>query len=227
MSAMMETISGLSSPARAASEVGLLNQRLAGERTIPPEIAETVREIAEAVDQTTISRWETIDPRHALIVLHSAISAQRAIDDPDSSEARDQLRLALDSLGQALAAIAEREAVADDRSPKDLLNWLAATTEVPQNRIAALLGVSLRRLQRWLSANESSQPEGEELRRVRALARIVNQLRFVLTPAGTVDWFDWPRGDLEGQTPGQLLRDPARLPDLVAIAGSMRASYAG
>jgi hypothetical protein len=162
-----------------------------------------------------------------LIVLHAAVSAQRAIDEPDAPQSRDQLRIALDGLGQALAAIAERQPVADDRTPKEILNWLAATTEVPQTRLADLLGVSLRKLQRWLSAGDTAQPEGEELRRVRAIARIVNQLRFALTPGGTIDWFSWPRDDLQGKTPADLLHDPERLPDLVAIAGSMRAMYAG
>lgn len=227
MSAVLDTLAGLASPARAAAEVMRLNQRLATERTIPADVAEAVREVAEALERTGIERWEAIDPRHVLVVLRAAISAQRALEQPGSPEARDRLRLALDSLGQALAAIAEREPVADERPPKELVQWLAERTEVPQARLARLLGVSPRQLQRWLSPHEAARPEGDDLRRVRAVARVVAQLRFALTPAGTVEWFGWPRGDLGGRTPAELLDDPERLPELTRVAGSMRASYAG
>ena len=76
------------------------------------------------------------------------------------------------------------------------MQWLAARTEVSQPTLADLLGVSARQLQRWLSESEAVQPEGEDARKVRVIARVVNQLRFVLTPAGTIDWFGWPRTDL-------------------------------
>src|SRR6266536_1833818 len=214
MSAVLDTIVDLTDPARAATELMRLNNRLARTRTIPADVAEAVREIADAVERTDIARWDSIDPRHTVLVLRAAVSAQRALERPRS---RDRLRLALDSLGQAFAAIAELEPVGDDRSPKELVQLLAAQTEVAQARLAELLGVSPRQFQRWLSPHESAQPEGEDLRRVRAVARIVNQLRFVLTPAGAVDWFDWPRDDLRGRTPSDLLDDPEQLPELTRV----------
>src|SRR5581483_7728912 len=197
MSVVLETMADLSQPEAAASEIQRLNDRLAQERTISADIAEAVRELAAGIDQTNLRRWEAIDPHHAVIVLHSAVSAQRAVEDPDSPRARDQLRIALESIRQSLAAIAEREPVSDERTPKEIVRWLAGRTEVSQERLAGLIGVSSRQLQRWLSDAETAAPDGEEARRVRLLARVVNQLRFVLTPAGSVAWFDWPRRDLE------------------------------
>jgi uncharacterized protein (DUF2384 family) len=226
MSTVLDTIADLSEPAAAAAEIQRLNDRLAGERTIPLEIADEVREIAAAVDQTNVRRWETIDPYHAVIVLHSAVSAQRAVEEPDSPSARDQLRIALESIRQSLAAIAEREPVGDERAPKEIVQWLASRTEVPQARLADLLGVSARQLQRWLSPSERTQPEGEDARKVRLVARIVNQLRFVLTPAGTVEWFGWPRADLGERRPLDLLEDPAAEPTLVTTAAAMRSTFA-
>jgi hypothetical protein len=61
---------------------------------------------------------------------------------------------------------------------------------------------------------------------VRLIARVVNQLRFVLTPAGSIDWFSWSRDDLDGQAPRGLLADPRQEPTLTAIAGSMRSTFA-
>lgn len=226
MSAVLDAIADLSQPDAAASEIQRLNDRLAAERAIPAEIADAVRELAAGVDQTNLQRWEAIDPHHAVVVLHSAVSAQRALEDPDSSAARDQLRVALESIRQSLAAIAEREPVSDKRTPKQTVQWLAARTEVPQPTLAALLGVSARQLQRWLSESEAVQPEGNDARKVRVIARVVNQLRFVLTPAGTIDWFGWPRTDLGQRRPLDLLDDPAEEPTLAMIAGAMRSQLA-
>ena len=219
MSAVLDTITDLSNPAEAAVEIQRLNDQLAAESTIPPAIAAAVREIAGGIEDTNLRRWETVDPTHAVI-------AQRALQDPDSPTARDQLRVALESIRQSLAAIAEREPVSAERTPKQIAQWLAAHTEVPQARLAGLLGVSARQLQRWLSTTQGSQPEGDDARRVRLVARIVNQLRFALTPAGTVEWFHWTRTDLGSRAPIELLDDPMEEPRLLMIAGAMRSTLA-
>jgi hypothetical protein len=225
MSAVLEAITDLAQPEAAATEIAHLNARLAETRTIPAAIADEVRQITAAVEDTQLRRWEAIDPYHAVVVLHSAVSAQRALDRPGSPDARDQLRVALESMRQSLAAIAEREPVADERTPKEIVASLAAWTEVPQARLAELLGVSARQLQRWLASAPGSQPDGEDARRVRLVAKLVNQLRFVLTPAGTVAWFGWPRHDLDGRTPLELLSDPAAEPALTTVAGTMRSTF--
>ena len=65
MGAVHDSIADLSEPATAAIEVQRLNDRLAGEETIPEDVATAVREIAEGVDQTNLRRWETIGQRVA------------------------------------------------------------------------------------------------------------------------------------------------------------------
>ena len=95
---------------------------------------------------------------------------------------------------------------------------------MPQRDLAELLGVELRRFQRWISPRERTQPEGEDARRLRAVARLAGQLRHAFTPAGVVAWFDWPRPELGGATPRSLLGDPVRLPDLLLAAGSTRST---
>ena len=225
MSALIDTIADLSRPEEAAEELMQLNHRLAEHDTIPADIQVVVREITDAVDRSD-GHWESIDPRYVEILLRSSLSAQLALMEPDLPESRDRLRLALDSLGQAFAAIAELEPVSDERPPKELVMWLAARTEVSQAQLARLLGVSPRQFQRWLSPNESARPEGDDLRKVRAVAGIVNQLRFALTPAGVVEWFGWSLPDLDGRRPADLLDEPGRLPDLIRVAAGMRATTA-
>ena len=227
MAAVIETLTGIAHPAGAAQEIARLNNRLAREPTIPAEVAEGVREIAADVGrETAISRWEAVDPYLVLIIHRAVIQAEEATRRPDQPEARDQLRIALESLRQGFAAIAEGEPVSDERSTKEIVRWLAETAEVPQAELADLLRVGLRKFQRWASPREQTQPEGEDARRVRAVARIINQLRFSLTPVGAVEWFGWPRDDLGGRRPIDLLDEPARLPELTTIAGSMRSTYA-
>jgi hypothetical protein len=210
----------LAQPAAAAGTVDALNDRLAFEPGVPADVAAAVGALASAVRATPLERWTAADPYLALLVHRAVLDAQAAVEE----EARDPLRIALERLSHALAALGEAEEVGDARTPKELARWLATAVEVPQRDLAELLGVDLRRFQRWISPRERTQPEGEEARRLRALARIVGQLRHAFTPAGVLAWFDWPRPELGGATPRELLGDPVRLPDLLLAAGSTRST---
>jgi hypothetical protein len=210
----------LARPAAAAGAVDALNDRLAAEPGVPAGVGAAVGALGAAVRATPLDRWTAADPYLALLVHRAVLDAQAAVDE----EARDALRIALERLSHALAALGEAEEVGDARTPKELARWLAGAVEVPQRDLAELLGVDLRRFQRWISPRERTQPEGEEARRLRALARIVGQLRHAFTPAGVIAWFDWPRPELGGATPREVLGDPVRLPDLLLAAGSMRST---
>jgi hypothetical protein len=210
----------LARPAAAAAAVDALNDTLAGSSRVPAGVGAAVAALVAAVRATPLERWTAADPYLALLVHRAVLDAQAAVE----GDERDALRIALERLGHALAALGEAEEVGDARSPKELARWLADAVEVPQRDIADLLGVDLRRFQRWISARERTRPEGEEARRLRALARVVGQLRHAFTPAGAVAWFDWPRADLGGATPRELLADPVRLPDLLLAAGSTRST---
>jgi hypothetical protein len=210
----------LAQPAAAAAVVDALNDRLASEARVPGDVAAEVAALAAAVRATPLDRWTAADPYLALLVHRAVLDAQAAVED----SARDGLRIALERLSHALAALGEAEEVGDGRTPKELARWLVTVVDVPQRDLADLLGVDLRRFQRWISTRERTQPEGEEARRLRALARVVAQLRHAFTPAGVVAWFDWARPELGGVTPRELLADPVRLPDLVLAAGSTRST---
>jgi len=210
----------LTRPAQAAASVDALNDRLAAAADVPTDVAEQVARIAAAVRATSLDRWTAADPYLALLVHRAVLDARAAVEE----SSRDALRVALERLGHALAALGEAEVVGDARTPKELARWLVTAVEVPQRDLAGLLGVDLRRFQRWISARERTGPEGEEARRLRALTRLAAQLRHAFTPAGVVAWFDWPRDDLGGATPRELLGDPVRLPELMLAAGSTRST---
>ena len=223
MNAVLETIRDLSRPAEAANELHELSMELAYHETIPPEIQGRVRELTSAVDAERAG-WGQVDPYYVEIVLRATLSAQIALMEPDVQGSRLRLRMALDTLAQAFSSIAEDQLVSDDRTGKELVSWLVATTEAPQAQIAQLIGVSPRQFQRWLSSSESASPEGDDLRRVRTIARIVNQLRFSLTPAGVVEWFSWRSPELGRKRPIDLLDKPAQLPRLIGLASDLRAT---
>lgn len=225
MNAVLETIRDLSRPAEAANELHELSMELAYHETIPPGIQARVGELTNAVDSQRAS-WGRVDPYYVEIVLRATLSAQIALMEPDVPDSRLRLRMALDTLAQAFSSIAEDQLVSDDRSGKELVAWLVATTEAPQAQVAQLIGVSPRQFQRWLSSSEPASPEGSDLRRVRAIARIVNQLRFSLTPAGVIEWFSWRSPELGRKRPIDLLDKPAQLPQLIGLASDTRATTA-
>jgi hypothetical protein len=225
MNAVLETIRDLSRPAEAASELHALSMKLGYHDTIPPAIRREVQALTDAVDAHR-GAWGSVDPYYVELVLRATLSAQIALMEPKLPESRDRLGMALDTLAQAFASIAEDQPVADDRSGKELVAWLAERTEVSQAQLAGLVGVSPRQFQRWLSPAEKAGPEGDDLRRVRAIARIVNQLRFSLTPAGVVEWFTWRLPDLGRRRPVDLLDKPGELPRLIGLAADLRAMTA-
>lgn len=210
----------LADPRAAAGAVDALNDRLARAGGVPGEVVSGVAELAGAVRATPLERWVAADPYLALLVHRSVLDAQAAAEGGD----RDPLRLALERTGHALAALGEAEEVGEGRPVKDLARWLAETVDAPQRDVAALLGVDLRRFQRWASASERTRPEGDDARRLRAVARVVAQLRHAYTAAGVLAWFERPRAELGDRAPRELLDDPVRLPDLLLAAGSVRST---
>jgi hypothetical protein len=125
------------------------------------------------------------------------------------------------------ARIAEREPIGEERPANEVARWLESTLpSVAQPQKANLLGVGLRTYQRWVSDRESTMPTGRDERRLRVVARIVNQLRHSLTGPGVVDWFEHPRADLGGSPPVEVLDDADRLEPLLAAAAASRGNVA-
>ena len=149
------------------------------------------------------------------------LDARAAVDD----EARDALRIALERLSHALAALGEAEEVGDARTPKELARWLAGARRGPaarprgaaRRRPAPLPALDLRARADAARGRGGAPP-------ARARAASSAQLRHAFTPAGVIAWFDWPRPELGGATPRELLGDPVRLPDLLLAAGSTRST---
>lgn len=213
-------------PAVVARALGEANARLSKERVTPAPVVELVGDVADAIAGGDDGSVAQVNPWLWIKLQSAAIRAQSALrdDDPDR---RRQLRLALEQMRFLFARIADREPIGEDQAARDIALWLDATlSSVSQPRKAELLRVSPRTYQRWVSKHEAVHPNGDDERRLRIVARIVNQLRHSLTAPGVVEWFEYPRADLAGATPSSVLDDPERLELLITAAAASRGNIA-
>jgi hypothetical protein len=223
---MSATAFDLRQPAAVEHELGQANRRLAREPETPASVVELVQDVTDAIAAGQENEIAVVNPWLWIEVQGAALRAQAALRQPDPKRRR-QVRLALEQLRFLFARIAEREPIGEDRPAPDVARWLETTLPlVSQQRKARLLRVSPRTYQRWVSVHEPTTPSGDEERRLRLVARIVNQLRHSLTGPGVVEWFERPRADLDGASPADALDDPEQLERLLAAAAASRGNVA-
>jgi hypothetical protein len=223
---MSATALDLRRPGVVAHELAEANRRLAREPETPAAVVGLVEQVADAIAGGDDEELARVNPWLWIRVQGAALRAQAALRQDDPARRR-QLRLALEQMRFLFARIAEREPIGEDRPAKDVARWLEATLpSVSQQRKAALLHVGSRTYQRWISDSEATTPSGDEERRLRLIARLVNQLRHSLTGPGVIDWFEHPRADLDDASPAELLDDRERLEQLLGAAAASRGNVA-
>jgi hypothetical protein len=214
----------LRQPAAVEHELAEANRRLGRERETPASVVGVVEDLTDAIAAGQEHDLAAVNPWLWIQVQGAALRAQAALRQKEPKRRRE-VRLALEQLRFLFARIAEREPIGEDRTATDVARWLETTLpSVSQQRKAQLLRVSLRTYQRWVSA--TTTPSGDEERRLRVVARLVNQLRHSLTGPGVVEWFERPRADLDGASPADALDDPDRLEPLLAAAAASRGNVA-
>jgi hypothetical protein len=223
---MSATAFDLRQPAALARALAEANHRLGREAETPASVVRLVQEIADTIAAGDDDEVATVNPWLWIRVQSAAMRAQAALRE-DDPQRRRQLRLALEQMRFLFARIADREPIGEDRPAAEVATWLdEALASVSQPKKAELLGVSPRTYQRWISDREPAHPGGEDARRLRVIARLVNQLRHSLTGPGVVDWFEHPRADLDGRSPVAILGDPERLELLLGAAAASRGNVA-
>jgi hypothetical protein len=221
---MSATAFDLRQPAAVEHELAEANRRLAREREMPASVVGVVEDVTDAIAAGQEHDLAAVNPWLWIQVQGAALRAQAALRQKEPRRRRE-VRLALEQLRFLFARIAEREPIGEDQTATDVARWLETTLpSVSQQRKAQLLRVSLRTYQRWVSA--TTAPSGDEERRLRVVARLVNQLRHSLTAPGVVEWFERPRPDLDGASPVDALDDPDRLEPLLAAAAASRGNVA-
>lgn len=206
------------------------NRRLAKERAVPESIIQFISDVCEQIGESGPEEPEGVAPNDWMAVQSAALRALAAArHDEDEVRQRRQLRVLIEELRFRLARLAERQWVADDRPVKDVVRWLDRLLTISQAAKGELFGVSDRTWQRWASETETAHPTGDDERQVRLVARVVAELRHLLTANGVVDWLANAEPALGGRSPRQVVRDgePERLKTLFALAAASRAGAAG
>jgi hypothetical protein len=223
---MSATAFDLAQPSVVAGQLAEANRRLAEEAETPAAVIGLVEDLTDTIAAGDDHELLTVNPWLWIRVQRAALRAQAALRGEDP-ERREQLRLAFEQMRFLFARIADRAPIGEERPAGEVARWLeTALSSVSQSRKAGLLRVSPRTYQRWVAERGASHPTGEDERRLRVVARLVNQLRHSLTGPGVIDWFEHPRADLGGSAPAEALSDPARLEALLAAAAASRGNVA-
>jgi hypothetical protein len=223
---MSATTFDLQQPSMLAHELDEANRRLSRQSDTPESVVGLVEEVTDAIAAGDENDIAAVNPWLWIRLQGAALRAQAALRENDPARRR-QLRLALEQMRFLFARIADRQALGEDRPADEIARWLdQALASVSQPRKASLLHVSPRTYQRWISDREVTVPTSQDDRRLRVVARIVNQLRHSLTGPGVVDWFEHPRADLDGASPAETVDDSDKLEQLLAAAAATRGNVA-
>ncbi|SRR6266545_1915754 len=213
----------------ALLELEQANRRLAKERGVPESIGYLVNDLGEQIGETSPQDLEGVAPDDWIAVQSAALRAVSAARrDEDEANQRRQLRLLIEELRFRLARLADQQPVADDRAIEDVVRWLDQTLSITQEAKGELFGVTDRTWQRWTSQAEKARPTGDDERQVRLVARLVGELRHLLTANGVVAWLGEGEPSLGGSTPLEVVREgaPERLKALLALVAASRAGAA-
>jgi hypothetical protein len=203
--------------------------RMRSSETVPASVLGLVTDLCEDIANTDLDEASDVSPAAWIAVQAAALKALGAVHESNEREQRRRLRLLIEELRFRLARLAEDQPISDGRPAKDVVRWLDQAWNVSQSVKGELFEVSDRTWQRWASPNETSEPTGDEDRQVRLVARLVNDLRFLLTANGVLEWLTAELPDLGDRTPLDVVRDGEidGLRQLLAIVWRARSGAAG
>jgi uncharacterized protein (DUF2384 family) len=220
----------IANPETVAHALAEANRRLRNEPVTPPSVIDLVSDVSKQIAETPREQWASVVADEWIELQQAAMRAQRvALGEPDERAQRRQLRLLIEELRFRLSRLAEHGAYDAERPIDDVVRWLDRALPVAQAVKAELLGVHDRTYQRWVSEADASHPSGEDDRRVRLIARLVGDLRHVLTGPGAASWLQRPHAALADQTPLQVIEhaDPDAQRRLFELVASARSGAAG
>jgi uncharacterized protein (DUF2384 family) len=195
---------------------------LAVSEIVPQEVERSFEALVNALPDTPEALGGA-NPYLVGALFASAVHGLQALHEEDPHLRRRRLRIPLERARQALRDLLAEEPVMEDRPPKQVAEWLLQHEEIPRVDLARLLAVSPSTLRRWANPTVPAAPRGSEARRLRILARVVNQLRWSYTSAGVVEWLGRPHPMLKGEAPEVLLEDPEGALALLRLASATRA----
>jgi uncharacterized protein (DUF2384 family) len=229
---MSATAFDLAHPELVAHELDEANRRLARQAVAPASVLGLVEAVCDEIGNTSREQLSGVgvEPDAWIEIQRAALRAQRVVlgGDKDDRQQRRRLRLLIEELRFRLARLAEDEQVSDERPIDDVVRWLDNVLSLPQAAKARLCRVGERTYQRWVSETDPGHPTGDDERRVRLLARLVTDLRYVLTAVGAAEWLEREHPALGDRVPLDLLDepDPSALSALFSLVAAARAGAA-
>jgi hypothetical protein len=204
---MAATTFDIRNPEPVVHDLQEATKRLRTSETVPESVLGLVTDLCEDIANADLDEASDVSPAAWIAVQAAALRALGAVHEVDEREQRRRLRLLIEELRFRLARLAEDQPISDGRPIKDVVRWLDQSWNVSQSVKGELFEVSDRTWQRWASVNETSEPTGDWDRQIRLVARLVNDLRFLLTANGVLDWLTAELPDLGGRTPLDVVRD--------------------
>jgi hypothetical protein len=190
---------------------------------VPSQIAELIDSFESVHGAATPLDLEA-DPYLTATLWAAAFRAEKALRYDSAEDQRRDVRVGLEQFRHALRDIVEGQPYDDGAPIRDVLARTAGTLATSQKTLAELLGVSVRQLQRWL-AHDGSEPGAVDAARIRAVGKVVSQLRHSFTGPGVPAWFDREHPVLK-RRPIELLDDPLSYPQVLSAATAARAMTA-
>jgi putative toxin-antitoxin system antitoxin component (TIGR02293 family) len=209
------------------AHVNRATAELSTSEAVSEDTLAVVQRMVRAVAPLSPEQFAGADPYLVEALLTGTVACANAAWLGDAGKQRRELRVPLERARQALRDLLDERNVVADRPAKEVARWLAQITDLPQHELAALVGVATRTFQRWVSDGESTAPTGDDQMRLRTLARVVDQLRWSMTPTGVTRWLQQPHPALGDRRPADLLGEPGAYGELPRLAATTRAMVAG
>jgi hypothetical protein len=218
-------------PEFVLQELGDMSRRVTQEREVPQWIGTWLADVCTAIGETPATDLEGIAEHDWASLQAAALRLAGAVfhaDNEDPHKLRRRVRLGIEELKFRMARLAEAQPVNDSQPIRAVAAWLDKSLDLTQAAKAELFGISERTWQRWTSEHEPAEPTGDTATKVRLLARVVNELRHVMTATGSARWAQKPLPDLGGLTPLQAFgeADPELIGKVFTLIAAARAGAA-
>ena len=183
--------------------------------------AATVRKLSAAIDGAVPP---SLDPEQVAEIrgdLLAIVQSVLAHDPKRPLDSYEQTLLHLEAIRHVIRDALDQH-LPGEHDARALIGGLErALPRVGRRELARLLDTSERSLQRILASERPVEPG----RRLLLVARLVELLRRGWTPEGVVAWLERPRPALGGAAVLDVIDDPSREQDVLALARSGRAQH--
>jgi len=183
--------------------------------------ADTANQLSQAIDHAvppSLDAEQVAEVRGELLAILQAVLGS---DEERPLDAYEQTLLRLEAIRHIVRDALDQH-MPGEHDARVLIGGLEdSLPRVGRKDLASLLGTSERSLQRMLASADPIEPN----RRMLLVARLVALLRRGWTAEGVVAWLARPRAALDAASVLDVIEDPAREQEVMALARAGRAQH--